>query len=344
MESSKFLNSPDNPKFDFCDITLVPETLSFVTSRKQVDISGCLMVSPMDSVVDDENWYDFYEQDMAVCVPRGCEFEYDNLVFTSISLEEFESHILALELGQVVKDHRLLLVDIANGHMEKLYRLTKKFLELDSKTTLMVGNIANPRTYQMFAELGVHFVRCGIGGGSACTTSANTGVHYPMASLIHECYEIKKKYQYETRIVADGGFQNFDDIIKALALGADFVMLGSILNKCLESCADTYLWGIKVNWLKDLLWKSKFFKQRLYKSYRGMSTKEVQKTWNRHNLKTAEGICKTNRVEYTLAQWMDNFHSYLRSAMSYCGCTNLEEFKESRFVFITDNALRRFKK
>ena len=74
---------------------------------------------------------------------------------------------------------------------------------------------------------------------SGCLTSANTGVHFPMASLIHECYQYKKKGNYNTKIVADGGFRNYDDIIKAIMLGADYVMLGGILNKC--------LFGININ-------------------------------------------------------------------------------------------------
>ena len=75
-----------------------------------------------------------------------------------------------------------------------------------------------------------------------------------------------------------------------------------------------------------------------------MSTKEVQKKWGRENLKTSEGIVKTNPVEYTLGQWTENFKDYLKSAMSYTNSKTLDEFKESEFVFITENALKRFNK
>ena len=81
-----------------------------------------------------------------------------------------------------------------------------------------------------------------------------------------------------------------------------------------------------------------------YKKYRGMSTKEVQKKWGKKRLTTAEGISKYNKVEYRLSGWVENLKDYLKSAMSYTNSTNLEEFKNSEYVFITENALRRFHK
>lgn len=75
-----------------------------------------------------------------------------------------------------------------------------------------------------------------------------------------------------------------------------------------------------------------------------MSTKEVQKKWGRGTLKTSEGIVKTNLVEYTLDQWVENFTDYLKSAMSYTNSKTLDDFRKSEFVFITENALKRFDK
>jgi IMP dehydrogenase/GMP reductase len=240
------------------------------------------------------------------------------------------------------------LVDIANGHIQKLHDLCKKFVKNRKKKNhvLMVGNIANPKTYKELAKIGVDYVRVGIGGGSGCLTSANTGIHYPMASLIHECYEYKKKGGYKTKIVADGGFRNYDDIIKAIMLGADYVMLGGILNKCLESCSTTKIFGVSLStyWSTYIWYNHKWLRKYMKKSFRGMSTKEVQKKWGRGTIKTSEGIVKTNPVEYTLGQWVENFTDYLKSAMSYTNSKTLKEFRESEFVFITENALKRFNK
>jgi GMP reductase len=339
-----------NIKFDFKDITIVPETVSTITSRKEVyPYDGSLylpvMVSPMDTVVDENNYRLFEDNDIPVCMPRGHQ-DYPN-TFKSISLDEFESYIdwyiTNNSFGEVK-----LLVDIANGHIEKLHKLCKKFVKnrKNPNHILMVGNIANPKTYEKLAKIGVDYVRVGIGGGSGCLTSANTGIHYPMASLIHECFQYKQKGDYKTKIVADGGFKNYDDIIKAIMLGADYVMLGGILNKCLESCSTTKLFGISLstNWSTYIWYNHKWLRKHLKKSFRGMSTKEVQKKWGRNNLKTSEGIVKTNPVEYTISQWTENFNDYLKSAMSYTNSRTLYEFQKSEFVFITENALNRFNK
>jgi len=332
-------------KFDFKDITLVPETISSIYSRSEIDIytdegNLPLMVSPMDTVIDLANSSLFKNEGYSICYPRGLSPFYQG--FQSMSLDDFEK-LIETKCSVLPK----ILVDIANGHMEKLYELSKKFMELYPYGELMIGNIANPKTYEKFAEIGVKYIRVGIGGGSGCLTSANTGVHYPMASLIKECRDIKTQWGYKTKIVADGGFRNYDDIIKALALGADYVMLGGMLNKTLESCSDTLLFG-KFKLSKEQatkIWeKYPFMRKYFYKKFRGMSTKEVQKKWGRGKIKTSEGVHRMNKVEYTLTGWTENFKDYLRSAMSYTNSRNLESFKYSDFVFITENARKRYDK
>lgn len=177
-----------------------------------------------------------------------------------------------------------------------------------------------------------------------CTTSANVSIHYPLASLISECAKYKKDFENPTKIVADGGFKNFSDIIKALALGADYVMIGSIFNKCIESCSDIYIKQdgkmVKLNDKVDFTKNIEY-----YKYYRGMSTKEVQMSWNKGDLKTAEGITKYNKVEYSLSGWCENFTDYLRSAMSYTNSRTLDMYIGNvDWVVITQNAFNRFNK
>ena len=342
-----------NKKFDFKDITLIPETISSVNTRNIINILDennnlPIIVSPMDTVIDENNCELFLKQNLIVCLPRNV-YAFEGQVFNSVSLEDFEKIVEWFEDESFEKETINLLVDIANGHMEKLFVLCEKFVKLRKTPShkLMVGNIANPKTYQKFAELGVDYIRVGIGGGSGCLTSANTGVHYPMASLINECYEIKKSGGYDTKIIADGGFKNYDDIIKAIALGADYVMLGGVLNKTLESSSKTKLFKI-FNLSEENsqnIWnKFPALRKHFYKKFRGMSTKEVQKKWGKTKLTTSEGIIKYNKVEYTLEGWVNNFKDYLKSAMSYTNSKNLEEFKGSEFVFITKNALDRFQK
>lgn len=184
-----------------------------------------------------------------------------------------------------------------------------------------------------------------------CLTTQQLGIGYPMASLIRECYYTSLSLERPAKIVADGGMKEYSDIIKALALGADYVMLGSILNKCAESCGQSFLKGegrpvpISTSEAINHFKKGDLGESTIIKEFRGMSTKEVQKKWGNEVLKTSEGVVRYRPVEYTLEQWVDNFESYLRSAMSYVNARTLEEFiNNSEFINITNNAYNRFKK
>ena len=114
----------------------------------------------------------------------------------------------------------------------------------------MTGNIANPNTYKYLCELNINnncniinYIRCSIGSGNGCLTTSNVSCHYPIATLIDSCYIIKYNYDknpYCPKIIADGGIRNYSDVIKALALGADYVMIGSLFAQCIESAGEKY--------------------------------------------------------------------------------------------------------
>jgi hypothetical protein len=318
------------------------------------------MFSVIDSEVTKEQFNEFeellYELNISITVPRGINSNSFNINnnFISFSLNDFIKYIESFPIGDKgpFGDVMYILIDTANGHMKLLLDTVKKYKDIyQNRLVLMVGNVGNPETYQELALAGADYIRIGIGTSPVCITSANTAIHYPLASLINECYELKKLLpnNKQAKIVADGGFKNYDDIIKALSLGADYVMLGSIFSKCLDVPSPVYLFKkIKItnNIIKKFLFDNKF---KLYRPHIGMSTKHVQKIWNKNNintkLKTSEGIIKYNKIEYTVESWTENFVDYLKSAMSYSNCKSLEDFIGlNNYVFITENAFRRYYK
>ena len=345
-------------KFDLDDIAIVPSIASEINSRSECKIKtdGAwlpLMASPMDTVVCDKNMNRYIANDIIPCSPRGLYHKKGSvnrkMVFQAYGLYEIEAELYGeYKDSKAFYTYPYVLIDIANGHMEKLITVVKDIKQRWPNIKLMVGNVAHPLTYKNLALAGADYVRCSIGTGAGCTTAANVAINYPIGSLIHECRQIKEEGGLDCKIVADGGVRDYSDILKALALGADYVMMGSVFNKAMESAGFNY-WKtpfgrirIKNYDLARLMWKWGF---QIYKKYRGMSTKAVQRSWGKTKLVTAEGITKYQKVEYTLDQWVDNFRDYLSSNMSYSGTKTLEEFiGKADWVFITERARKRFEK
>ena len=344
------------PLFDFDDILIEPSDVSSISSRKEINPyleNGYLplMTAPMDTVISENNFHLFQKNKIQPILPRtkDPDLNYiDSSVFLSYSLTDFKRIFLENTPRYEPTQKMLVLIDVANGHMRDLHisaeRAKQKYGEW---MVLMVGNVANPKTVGVLSKIGVDYIRIGIGNGGGCLTTQNTGIGYPMASLI---VESSNEVLGNTKLIADGGFKKYSDVIKALALGADYVMLGSILNKCLESAGTTmekdYLGNYKtINQYSEH--SSQLFESGipLYKTFRGMSTKEVQKDWGKENLTTSEGVVRTQKVEYTLSGWVENFTDYLKSAMSYCDKKTLPDFiGKVNYNLITENALNRFQK
>lgn len=369
-------------KFDFDDILIVPSEITDIKSRKEVNVydeNGMLPIfaAPMDTVVSIGNEAHFRNNRINSIIPRT-EFvkmnttDMDKLInrvvntssWVAVGLDEFSYLMGHFHAKSLMDDHpeRILerdyyiCIDIANGHLQKLDVEIVKWKKHFSNLHIMTGNVANPFTYERLSKIGVEYVRVGIGNGSGCLTTQQTAIGYPMASLINECYKISCTMNKPAKIVADGGFDKYSDIIKALHLGADAVMLGGIFNKALESCADTYMGNVKheswtepgkrINQYDQIYADMLQHGTRIFKKFRGMSTKEVQSTLKPNtDIKTSEGITRMNQVEYTLQGWTENFIDYMKSSMSYCNCRTLDEFiGMEQFVLITNNSLERFKK
>ena len=328
------------------DISIIPAVSTSIKSRKECDpfrksIEGeegwyPLIASPMDSVMDDENWKYYWENKISCVIPRSIPQKYRDVysediayekwfkerrelcckVFCAFSLKEarwlLENSFDSCPSGSTMyfcegeKIH--VLIDIANGSMQEEIDLGKELKrKFGEGIVLMGGNIGNPQTYLLYDQAGFDFLRVGIGSGQGCLTSTSTAIHYPYASLISEISEMKDRYHSHCKIIADGGMAWYSDIIKSLALGADYVMCGKIFSQAAKTPEEVG--------------------QTLV--YRGMSTKAAQAGMgNKGTLKTAEGKSIEVVKEYTLSGWTENFDSYLRSAMSYCDARSLKEFRE----------------
>lgn len=312
-------------KYSYNDVSIVPAILSNINSRSECnpfDENGNLPIfaAPMSTVVNETSFSTFKNNGIIPILPRNIDIqtrlEYLNSGnWIAVSLQEFDQYFTKIASINEIK----VLIDVANGHMKRLYELVREAKSLSGdKIKIMIGNIANPYSYIKCVEAGVDYVRVGIGGGSGCTTSSNTGIHFPMASLITEMCEqrkvIKNAYTKLTKIVADGGIRGYSDVVKALALGADYVMIGSVFAS-LEDSAAPVVDGKKV--------------------FYGMASREGQIDIQGCKTKTAEGIKKELPITGTIAQWSENMAAYLRSALSYIGFTDLKNIKRAKVVIIS---------
>ena len=362
-------------KFSYNDIGIVPSVVSDIEHRGDCDpfVEGKLplFTAPMSSVVNEINFNAFEKNGINAILPRTVDLNIRvsyavNGKWAAFGLNEFENIFIknndnAFKIKAVI--------DIANGHMSKILSLVEAFKQKYSgiQTEIMVGNIANPLTYLELAKVGVDYVRCGIGGGEGCITSSNLGVHYPMASLIdetskHKAYvertiksSNKENFKSVPKIIADGGVRNYSDAIKALALGADYVMIGGLFTRMAESAAKTFFENsvgerIYLNhheieemdggWLiKSINGKNGngVLRKTLKKSFFGMASRKAQELMHGQKIRTSEGIEKIVEVKFTLKQWVDNFTDYLRSAMSYTNSKNLNEFINNTDTIVVSN-------
>ena len=387
-------------KLGYDDITIVPAKVSDIISRSQCDCTDKydmlpIFVAPMDTVVDKFTYSKFIDNGIYPVIPRTESFE-DRLdfiirmlkgyyrgdgVFVSFSLyEAIELFVYEREKAYPpgLEDKWLLIrnylendvydcecricIDLANGHMSCLLETIKAIkTHHGNKVTIMSGNIANPKTYEEYEKAGCDFVRCNIGSGGCCTTASNVGCFYPTFSLLKETWEIKQKIGGKCKIIADGGIKGFRDVQKAL-LYADYVMIGGLFNKAIDSAGTpvygksywnifgktvvnpfktlfTYGRNVKYEDYEKVLEKIKKGKLDVWKETYGMSTKKAQSKMNPGaKLKTSEGLVKKQKVEHSLEQWVENEKDYLKSAMSYTNSRTLEEYQDSEWVQVNYRA------
>ena len=311
------------------DVLLVPQ-YSDIKSRSEVNTTSMLgnielkvpiIASPMDTIS---------ESDMAAAMwmegALGIVHRYNTIDEQRLHCEK--ASLLGATVGAAIGTSgdyldratalyaagvRLLCVDVAHGHhilmKEALSELRKS---LGDDVHIMAGNIATLEGYNDLVDWGADSVRCNIGGGSICSTRIQTGHGVPGLHTIIDCARSAGR---QVPIIADGGIRNSGDIVKALAAGADFVMLGSLLSGTDETPGDT------IN-----------TREGKFKAYRGMASKDAQIEW-RGKTASLEGIATTVACKGPVGDVLSELTRGIRSGLSYSGARTIEEL-QAKATFI----------
>ena len=216
-------------------------------------------------------------------------------------------------------------VDVAHAHARYVGKTLKTMRAiLGDKATLMAGNVATYAGADFLASCGADIIKVGIGGGSVCTTRIKTGFGVPNLTAIKECARVNRS------IVADGGIRYPGDIVKALAFGADFVMIGSMLAGT-EPTPGEVLKAVDANG-----------NERLYKTYRGMASKEVadDHLGGLTDWRTAEGVAAEVPYREEAQAILADIVGGLRSGLTYAGASTIKELQRKLDFVVVSPAAR----
>lgn len=320
----------------FDDVLLVPAK-SDIESRDEVDISSkigdCefrtpIIASPMDTVTEGEMMLAMAKLGGLGVLHRYNSPVHQASIFADVRMQLEEegsdfSSKLAVAVGssddfekraKILTDNgvRILCLDVAHGHHTMAEAAIKTLKDsYGNRLLVMAGNIATPEAYHDLSAWGADAVRIGIGGGSICSTRIQTGHGMPTFQSVMDCASIDG-----ATIVADGGIKTAGDIVKALAAGADFVMLGSMLAGTDETPGEV-LSGTD---------------EKKYKVYRGMASEEAQVDW-RGKARSLEGISTTIPHRGSVKDIIPNLESNIKSGLSYSGARTITEL-QARANFI----------
>lgn len=325
-----------NLALSYDDVLLKP-MYSDIRSRKEINISTNLekglelqlpiFSSPMDTISESAMASTMNKHGASAIIHRYNtikeqvshieKIQHPKLVGAAIgvSADYLERASAAAEAGAA-----FVCIDVAHGHhimmKEALYEIRKLF---GDDYHIMAGNVATLEGVNDLADWGADSVRCNIGGGSICSTRIQTGHGLPGLQTIIECARTDRN----VKIIADGGIRNSGDMVKALAAGADALMIGSLLAGTTETPGEINLGPDGSRW----------------KTYRGMASKEAQINW-KGKYSSFEGISSRVPHRGTAADILSDLERGIRSGFSYTGARNLLELQsKSEFVRQTTSGL-----
>jgi len=322
--------------FTFDDVLLVP-AYNHYESRQDVDVSVTdrsgrlslklpIMTANMDSVTESAmaNFiggkggigvlHRFMSIERNVAEFRKCSFP----AFVSVGCSESE-----LERASALRDAgaTLFVVDVAHGHARYVGKTLKRLRQFLPDACIMAGNVATYAGADYLASVGADIIKVGIGPGSVCTTRVKTGHGVPQLSAIKDCAKCDRS------IVADGGIRYAGDVVKALAFGADFVMLGGMLAGTRPTPGE----------------KAMDPQGKLVKTYRGMASREVadEHLGGISEWKTAEGVAVTVPYRDDEDLIVADIVGGLRSGLTYAGSRTIRELQRKlNYVVITPSGWR----
>jgi len=327
----------------FDDVLLVPKS-SDIKSRQEVDLTTNLsdltfrlpiISSPMDTVTESAMALEMYragglgivhryntidEQSEIILNIREEMEETSNENMCKISAavgvgDDYWSRILRLYESGI----SILCIDVAHGHHSLVEAAIKRTKDrFGDNLKVIAGNVATSQGYRDLSQWGADAVRIGIGGGSICSTRIQTGHGVPTFQSVLDCSLIDGAC-----LIADGGVKTSGDIVKALAAGADMVMLGSLLAGTDESPGSimTAMDGTTS------------------KIYRGMASVEAQVSW-RGKASSLEGISTSIPHKGTARHVLRDLDQNIRSGLSYTGARTIREFQaRSTFIKQTSSGL-----
>lgn len=311
----------------FDDVLLVPN-YNHYASRRVVDISSTdetgklqlelpVMTSNMDTITEDAmaNFiskkggigvlHRFMDIDANVSMFKKCPEK----TFVSIGCNEQE-----MERAKALADANagFFCIDVAHAHARYVGQTLKSLRELLGKEAcIMVGNVATYAGADYLASCGADIIKVGIGGGSVCTTRIKTGFGVPNLTAIAECARVGRS------VVADGGIKAPGDIVKALAFGADFVMVGSMLSGTAPTPGEV---KTRTDAAGNVI---------KYKNYRGMASREVADDYlgGVAEWRTAEGVSTEVMYKENQEEIIGDIIGGLRSGLTYGGAASLRELQ-----------------
>ena len=327
----------------FDDVALVPqyssvlpsETITSTRLANNLILQTPLISSAMDTVTESEMAIALSKSGGIGIIHRNLSIEKQVKEVKKVKKNNF---LVGAAIGVNSKDIEradelskakvdIIVIDTAHGHTQKVLYMIKKIKKKLKKCVLCAGNIATGKAAKFLADSGVDIVKVGIGPGSICTTRLVTGIGVPQLSAV---LQVKKALKnYKTRIISDGGIKFSGDLAKAIAAGADAVMIGSLFSGTTES-------------------PGKIFKHKgkLFKNFRGMGSvgamsigsadRYYQKKFKNISKYVPEGVEGIVKFKGPVNKIIYNLIGGLKSSMGYLGAKTIKDLqKNGEFVKIT---------